>query len=126
MARMTLHEAQTAVDAIYKRDNLYPDGWWVRWDDPVGEATRYAIIADDMPDAVLEKAAKEISAALVAYKAHLDFETGKAFADAATVRHLEAEGTRLRHNAAVVGDALVARAADIREGLHYAEPEAQQ
>lgn len=119
MARMTLHEAQTAVDAIYKRDNLYPDGWWVRWDDPVGEATRYAIIADDMPDAVLEKAAKEISAALVAYKAHLDFETGKAFADAAAVRHLTREADRGSQSLRVA-------AQEIRDGLHYAEPEVHQ
>ena len=110
MARMTLHEAQTAVDAIYKRDNLYPDGWWVRWDDPVGEAHRYAIIADDMPDAVLEKAAKEISAALVAYKAHLDFEAGKAFSDAAAIRHARSMAAFHVAN-------------EIAAGLHYAEPE---
>ncbi len=110
MARMTLHEAQATVDAIRKRNNLYPDGWWVRWDDPVGEATRYAIIAEDMPHAALEKAAKEIGAALFAYKAHLDFEAGKAFAEAAIIRH-----------AGNKGDVDLVR--EISEGLHYAEPE---
>ena len=110
MARMTLHEAQAAVDAIRKRNNLQEPGWRVILDDPMGEAIRYAVIASDAGFYEHEKAAKEISAALLAYKAHLDFEAGKAFAEAAVIRH-----------AGNKGDVDLVR--EIREGLHYAEPE---
>ncbi len=110
MARMTLHEAQTAVDAIRARNNLQEPGWRVNLNDPMGEALRYAVIASDAGFYEHEKAAKEISAALLAYKAHLDFEAGKAFAEAAVIRH-----------AGNKGDVDLVR--EIREGLHYAEPE---
>lgn len=120
MARMTLHEAQTAVDAIRKRNNLQEPGWRVSLDDPMGEAIRYAVIASDAGFYEHEKAAKEISAALLAYKAHLDFEAGKAFADAATERRLRWVATVLR------SDDFAEEADRIREGLHYAEPEPEE
>ena len=110
MVRMTLHEAQSAVDAIRTRNNLQEPGWRVNLDDPMGEAIRYAIIASDAGFYEHEKAATEISAAILAYKAHLDFEAGKAFAD--------------QRAAWFARECNAHEAADgIDTGLHYAEPE---
>lgn len=78
--RLTLHEAQERVAAIFRRE-----GWGdpkIDWSSPVAAAlaahlscrsaaplTRYSIAWGD------------IRGILLAYQAHLDFEAGKAFAD---------------------------------------------
>jgi hypothetical protein len=110
---MTLHDAQTAVAAIRERNNLSPIGWDVRWDDPVKEATRYALRAAEMPFADLEKAANEIAAALFAYYAHLHSEAGQRAATDAILAYADRD----------MGVPLYSFANDVREGLHYAEPE---
>lgn len=110
---LTLHEAQTAVAAIRERDNLDHVGWSVRWDDPVGEALKYAILAADMPHAKHERAAREIADTLLDYHEHVIHTRGQKAATDAILAYADRD----------LGVPLYSFADDVREGLHYAEPE---
>ena len=123
MERMTLHEAQAKVAAVYERQ-----GWTapIDWERPVEAAVYFLHVRANGGDSA-RLAALDVGRVLLAYHAHLAFEAGRAFSDAASVRHLESEGHRLKtaedQGGREVGLAFCACADEIRDGLHYAEPE---
>lgn len=109
MQKMTLHEAQAAVAAIYKREGWDSTRFDMRidWEHPRNEAVRFAVKAG-VNSGPAHVALYEVSDILLAYHAHTVFEAGKAFAEAAIIRHADNKG-----------DVDIVR--EIRDGLHYAE-----
>lgn len=124
MDRMTLHEAQTKVANIFRREGLGDPE--IDWSNPLGGAlSAHVECLSAHPLTRKSIAWREIRSALLAYKAHLDFIAGCAFADAAAARHLQS----IANDCAVSGCGYDAYAAKelvkagnaIRDGLHYAE-----
>lgn len=107
MERMTLHEAQAKVAAVYERQ-----GWTapIDWERPVEAAVYFLHVRANGGDSA-RRAALEIGRVLLAYHAHLAFEAGRAFSDAAILAYADRD----------MGIPLYSFANDVREGFHLAE-----
>lgn len=124
MVRLTLSEAQARVAAIVA-ENGGRCPVVIRWEEPLATVTSTLRHAHQLLPAD-ERTTLQVADALLAYHAHLAFEAGLAFSDAASARYLDAEGQRLKARADQTdrdgGLALCLYADEIKQGLHYAEP----
>lgn len=120
MERLTIAQARERIAALTSNDSVI-DPASIDWTQPARDAITYAGLMANHYDE--QETIVAVCLALLGYQAHIDHDAGKAFSDAAVLRHIDAARATAEQGGGVISAcALRDVHREIAAGLHYAEP----